>query len=132
VNLGSYCATLTGHNYLLKHKGGTMSSLWDKALSELSASDKKDLDFVHEESDGSPAAILKIVEQKKEECVKKQWVLYTTKSGEKVRIRELLDKVCGWLDKIKEIGDFAVQFDPGHAAIAWTAVKVLLQVGRSW
>ncbi|KAM0259059.1 hypothetical protein ACHAQJ_003560 [Trichoderma viride] len=105
-----------------------MPSLWDKALSELSASDKKDLNFVRDESDGSPAAILKIVEQKKEECVKKQWVLYTTKLGEKVRIRDLLDKVCGWLDKIKEIGDVAVQFDPGSAAIAWTAVKVLLQM----
>jgi len=68
------------------------------------------------------------VEEKKEDCVKKQWVLYTNKDGEKVKVRDMLTKVAGWLDKFKEVGDVAVQFDASQASLPWAAVRALLQM----
>ena len=76
----------------------------------------------------NPAAVIDVVEKKKEECVKKQWVLYTNKSGEKILVRDVLSKMCDWLDRFKSAGDTIVDFDPAHAAIPWIIVKTLLQV----
>jgi hypothetical protein len=64
-----------------------------------------------------------------DECVKKQWVLYTNKNGEKIMVREIFNRMSGWINKFKEVGDVAIQYDPGHAALPWAAVRFFLQVG---
>lgn len=71
--------------------------------------------------------MLQAVEVKKEECERKQWN-YTNSSGENILVRDILNKVCGWLDKFQQVGDAAAQLAPGHAAIPWIAVKALLLV----
>ena len=43
-------------------------------------------------------------------------------------IRAMLAKVIDWIDKFREVGDLAIQYDPGHAALPWAAVRFLLQV----
>ncbi|KAH8803422.1 hypothetical protein F5884DRAFT_861749 [Xylogone sp. PMI_703] len=105
-----------------------MPSLWDKAFAGLSSSDKKDLDIFREKSDSSPDAILKLVEDKRDECEKKQWVLYTNRSDEKVLVRDVLKQVPFWLDKATKVGDAAVELSPGYAIIPWMVVKALLQM----
>ncbi|KAK8091770.1 hypothetical protein PG997_002131 [Apiospora hydei] len=42
-------------------------------------------------------------------------------------LREVTDKIVTWLGKFKEVGDVAVSFDPGHAALPWAAFRFLLQ-----
>jgi hypothetical protein len=69
-----------------------------------------------------------VVTKKKDECVKKQWILYTNKAGEKVPVRDALSKVVDWIDRFKQCVDVAVQYDPGQAALPWVAVRALLQV----
>ena len=32
------------------------------------------------------------------------------------------------MNKFKEVGDIAVQYDPGHAALPWAAIRFFLQV----
>ncbi|KAK3357803.1 ankyrin repeat and SOCS box protein 7 [Lasiosphaeria hispida] len=109
----------------LRH--GKSPSLWEAAFDALSAEDKKDLEFARADVRLQPSEIMQVVEQKKQDCVDKQWVLYTNKAGEKVPVRDVLAKVIDWIDKFKEVGDMAVQFDPGHATIPWAVVKMLLQ-----
>ncbi|KAH6616059.1 ankyrin repeat-containing domain protein [Chaetomium sp. MPI-SDFR-AT-0129] len=106
-------------------KDGTPTSLWEAAFDALSAEDKEVLEFSR--TDLRLQELVEVVEQKKQECVKKQWTLYKNKAGEKVLVRDVLAKVVDWIEKFKEVGDMAVQFDPGHATIPWAAVKMLLQ-----
>jgi hypothetical protein len=103
------------------------ASLWEAAFDALSAEDKKDLKFARADMRFQPSEIVEVVNHKKQECVDKQWVLYTNKAGEKVLVRDVLANVVGWMEKFKEVGDMAVQFDPGHATIPWAVVKMLLQ-----
>jgi hypothetical protein len=105
-------------------------SLWSVAFDGLSNDYKKELDFAHSDKPLQPSDLIQVVVSKKEECVKKQWTLYTNKAGEKVPLRDVLGKVVDWLDRFKHVGDLAVQFDPGQAAIPWMAVRTLLQAGR--
>jgi hypothetical protein len=111
---------------LLPH--GTSPRLWEVAFDALSAQDKKDLEFARADGQLQPSGIVQVVEQKKQDCVKKQWNLYTNKAGEKVPVRDVLGKMVEWIDKFKQVGDMAVQFDPGQATIPWAVVKMLLQV----
>ena len=49
-------------------------------------------------------------------------------NGESFFVRDVLEKVSRWVKKFVEVGDVAVQYDPGHAALPWAAVRVVLQV----
>ena len=50
------------------------------------------------------------------------------KFGEKTFIvRDLADKILSWVEKFKQIGDIAMQYDPVHAALPWAGVRLLLQ-----
>jgi hypothetical protein len=107
---------------------GTSSGLWEAAFNALSAEDKKDLEFARAEKRLQPSDIVQVVERRKQDCVEKQWVLYTNKAGDKVPVRDVLAKVVDWIEKFKGVADTVVQFDPGHAAIPWAVVKMLFQV----
>lgn len=36
--------------------------------------------------------------------------------------------VAVWIQKFIEVGDIAIQYDPGHAALPWAAVRFVLMV----
>lgn len=55
-------------------------------------------------------------------------MLFTNKEGKEVRVRDVVDKVSGWVDQFIRIGNAAVQYDPAHAALPWAEVRLLLQV----
>lgn len=48
--------------------------------------------------------------------------------GRRIVPREITDRALTVLDKFKEIGDVAVNFDPVHVALPWAGFRFLLQV----
>ncbi|KAF4627727.1 hypothetical protein G7Y89_g10427 [Cudoniella acicularis] len=49
--------------------------------------------------------------------------------GKEVILGDVAGKICFWLNKFKEVGDVAVNFDPVHASLPWAGVRFLLQRG---
>jgi hypothetical protein len=48
--------------------------------------------------------------------------------GKEIIMRDVAGKIIFWLNKFKEVGDVAVNFDPVHASLPWAGVRFLLQV----
>lgn len=93
--------------------------------------DKRYVDFNQEGKLAILKDVLNAAEEKKRTCLEKRWKY---KKGDKeIIIRDQLEKVVEWVNKFKEIGDNAVQYDPAHAALPWAGVRFFLQVRRlSW
>ena len=70
------------------------------------------------------------VQEKLDECIRKRWK-YTRSNGQKVVLWDVLDKIMNWVNKFKSVGDIAVQYDPGHAALPWAAIRLILQASVS-
>lgn len=68
-----------------------------------------------------------MINKKKDDCEKRQWVLFINNKGEKVKLRDVLGKICDWATDFQKVGDAAVEYIP-HAAIPWAIIKVLTQV----
>jgi len=71
--------------------------------------------------------ILNVVNEKRRVCEEKQWK-FTTRNGDVVVIRDLLNNVVKWVKRFQEAGDVIVQYDPTHAALPWAGVRILLNV----
>jgi hypothetical protein len=103
-------------------------SLWEKAVEALDDEDNRNVDFNKEDKLAILRDVLDAVEEKKRTCLEKRWKY---KKGDKeIIIRDQLEKVVKWVDKFKEVGDNAVQYDPAHAALPWAGVRFFLQVRR--
>ena len=48
--------------------------------------------------------------------------------GEDVQVRKFFDSILTWVDKFIVVGDTVMQHDPGHAALPWAVVSMVLQV----
>lgn len=48
--------------------------------------------------------------------------------GRRIALKDIIAKMASWLKSFEAIGDILVSMDPGHAALPWAAVKLLLQV----
>jgi hypothetical protein len=70
--------------------------------------------------------ILNSVQEKKETCERKRWTV--TVLERTFSLHDVGDKVCGLLDKFKQIGDIAVSVDPLHAGLPWAFIRLFLQV----
>src|SRR4051795_4500117 len=57
--------------------------------------------------------ILVAVEEKKQLCMQRRWRLKKP-NGDVIILRDLCDKILVWVNKFKEVGDSAAQFDPVH------------------
>jgi predicted nicotinamide N-methyase len=75
-------------------------------------------------------AVLKNAEAKRMQSLRKRWK-YTKPNGDTIIVRDVLEKIARWVDKFRETGDIIVQYDPGHAALPWAAVRFLLQIAVS-
>lgn len=62
------------------------------------------------------------VEKQREICKARRW-----KIG-RVVLRDVLGKILIWVEKLIKIGDMVVQYDPGHAALPWACMRLILQV----
>jgi hypothetical protein len=103
------------------------TELWALAAAQLNDEDRHNIDFSRPDKLESLVDLLALAENSKKECIKKMWK-YTRKSGETVILRDVFDKIIKWIDIFKQVGDQAVQYDPGHAALPWAGIRFVLQV----
>lgn len=102
-------------------------SLWDQAVAALKDEDKQNIDFQRTNKHAILADILEEVKKKKQACIERR-LKYKRKNGEYVVLYDVYEKMVKWVTKFKEVGDVAMQYDPGHAALPWAAIRFFLQV----
>ncbi|KAK2685838.1 hypothetical protein QWA68_015853 [Fusarium oxysporum] len=100
--------------------------LWATAVNCLDKNLPAKIDFDHEKIE-TVSVVLQLTKNAQRECDAKAWRL-RRKNGATVSVRDVLAKVIKWVNHFKEIGDIAVQYDPGHAALPWAGVRFLLQI----
>ena len=100
-------------------------NLWDLAASQLSDKNKACINF---SSTTKLDDLLAAVNDKKRECQEKQWTVERGRERNAIVLRDVFTKIATWVEKFVACGDSAVQYDPGHAALPWAAVRFLLKV----
>ena len=70
------------------------------------------------------------VQEKLDECTRKRWK-YIRSDGQKVVLWDVVNKIVIWVNKFKEVGDVVIQYDAGHAALPWDAIRFLIQASVS-
>ena len=105
----------------------TVPDLWDRAVEALKEKDKQNVDFQHADKRAILVDVLREVQRKKQACIN-QRLRYKKSNGDSILLYDVFGKIAKWVDTFKEIGDAAVQYDPGHAALPWAAIRFLLQV----
>lgn len=102
-------------------------NLWDTALQALNEEERKQLSFQRADKRLVLEELLEVIEDKKQLCLQKRWK-FKKRNGELVFLRDVLGKMIMWINKFKEVGDSAAQYDPSHAALPWAGVRLVLQV----
>ncbi|KAJ9660858.1 hypothetical protein H2201_006750 [Coniosporium apollinis] len=105
-------------------------SLWVNALNTLDPELKSSIDFRTASKRDVIATVLKTAQEKRDVCLRKRWKLKKP-NGQEVILRDVLEKVIGFVDKFVAVGDVAIQYDPAHAALPWAGVRFLLRMAVS-
>ena len=105
----------------------TVPDLWDNAFEALKEKDKLNFDFQRADKRALLVDVLEEVQLKKQDCLARR-LKYKRSNGDSVHLYDVCEKIVKWVNKFKEVGDVAVQYDPGHAALPWAAIRFLLQV----
>lgn len=101
-------------------------NLWDKAVEALNDEERAQLDFQRPDKRLVLEELLEVIEDKKQLCLRRRWKV-RKRNGELVFLRDVLGKLTLWINKFREVGDVAVQYDPSHAALPWAGVRLVLQ-----
>jgi hypothetical protein len=102
--------------------------LWKKAFDMLSGTDQRSLPFTNDDRCNYLERVLEMTGKSRDACREKGLKF---KLGEKTFVvRDLADKILSWVEKFKQIGDITMQYDPGHAALPWAGIWILLQAYR--
>jgi hypothetical protein len=96
---------------------GTPNSLWLQAASKL----KLQVDLEKASKGEVLTDILRLAREKQESAAQKQWKI-TRRNGKVTYFRDVYGHIVSCVQKFREVGDMAVQYDPGHAALPWAAV----------
>lgn len=116
---------------LTGNRDAPVRDLWGLALENLSLQDKEAMSRIKSDSD-SKLDILRHLHsaavKKRTDCENQMWK-FELNNGRQIILRDVAQKIIVWVDKFKEIGDIAVNFDPVHASLPWAGVRFLLEVG---
>lgn len=93
------------------------SSLWKKALENLSIELKNSLDLTKASHSYILSKALAEAQEIKQACMQKCWTL-KNRNGETVILRDVIEKIIVWVEKFIAVGDAAMQYDTAHAAPA--------------
>jgi hypothetical protein len=80
--------------------------------------------FDQEDRPASLKDVLDVAEKKKQICIERR--LKFKKNEKQIVIRDLLDRVIGWVNRFKEVG--GGDADLGSTVLPWSGIYVLLQV----
>lgn len=105
-------------------------SLWEEAYRTLDKNTSSLLPSADTDPRILPTEILNLVNEKKEESLRKRWK-FKRGNGEEVVLRDIFEKIVQSVNKFKRVGDLAVQYDPAHAALPWAAARFLLTMSMS-
>jgi hypothetical protein len=103
-------------------------NLWDQALQTLAKDQRAKYEGLFSKGSGYIAIlddILSATNEKKEQCMKKRWKV--SFRGRTIILSDVLDKLAVWINKFIAVGDSAIQYDPGHAALPWAAIRFILK-----
>ena len=68
------------------------------------------------------------VEAEKRNCESNRLVVNRGADRDPIVLHEIFSKIVGWIEKFVAVGDTAMQYDTGHAALPWAVVRLVLQV----
>ena len=106
----------------------SVRDLWGLALERLSKDDKDALSQITLDSKLDVLQHLHTAAIKKRtECEDRRWKFEL--NGQQIILRDIAQRIIVWVDKFKQIGDVAVNFDPVHASLPWAGIRFLLEVG---
>ena len=101
--------------------------LWGLALEKLSKEEKAaTLRIVSDSKLDILEHLRTKAEEKRKYCEDKRWKFEL--NGRQIILRDVAEKIIVWIDKFKQVGDIAVNFDPVHASLPWAGVRFLLEV----
>ena len=106
------------------------SDLWALATENLQQKDRDSLKEL-KVTTSSVEDVALAVKARKNECRDRQWELKRSKGKDAIVLRDVFSKISTWLQKLVEVGDVAVSYDPGHAALPWAGIRFLLKVCTS-
>lgn len=102
-------------------------NLWDLAVRSLNDELRQLIDFGLIDSLQALREVARLAEEKKNQSIRSRLKI-RRKSGENIILRDVFEKIVKYVQKFKEIGDVAVQYDTAHASLPWAGVRLLLQV----
>jgi hypothetical protein len=106
--------------------------LWTEALHKLSPEDQQAVNILQPKANAqrpmseSIEELLDLTRKVQDDCKAKAYKFRLR--GKDIIVRDVAGKIIFWLNKFKEVGDIAVNFDPIHASLPWACVRFLLQV----
>lgn len=103
--------------------------LWAEAYQNLTPKEKSRLPGQDTKNPVGVNELIELTKAQQSQCEAKSWKFNI--AGHEVILRDVAAKIIAVLNKFKEGGDVIVQYDPGHAALPWAAVRLVLQVGQS-
>ncbi|KAE9380762.1 hypothetical protein N431DRAFT_477640 [Stipitochalara longipes BDJ] len=105
--------------------------LWADALQKLSSDDQEAIQQLRPSSNAQqpPSEIMKellgLTTKVEKECKAKSFKFRFR--DKEIILRDVVGKTVFWLNKFKDVGDIAMNFDPVHASLPWAGVRFLLQ-----
>ena len=95
---------------------GPLNSLWLQAASKLNLQ----VDLEKASKSEVLTDVLNLAREKQEGS-QKQWKI-TRRNGKVIYFRDVYGHIVSCVQKFREVGDMAVQYDPGQAALPWAVV----------
>ncbi|KAI0478098.1 ankyrin repeat-containing domain protein [Xylaria cf. heliscus] len=102
------------------------TSYWQKAYDSLSPELQANFQHAKTSKRDILEAVLKTAEEKREICLRKRWKL-TLPKGQVIIVRDVIEKITGWIQNFIAVGDVAIQYNTSSVALPWAAIRFLLQ-----
>ena len=111
----------------IESQHASVRDLWGLAIEKLSEENKLAISSIKSDSKLDILQHLRAAAtEKQKDCEDKRWKYEL--NGRQIILRDVAGKIIAWIDKFKQIGDIAVNFDPVHASLPWAGIRFLLQV----
>lgn len=98
-------------------QSGRLNDLWSQAASKF----EQQIDFGKVNKTDILTDVWNLARKTQESAAQKKWKI-TRRNGKVIYFRDIYGHIASCVQKFREVGDVAVQYDPGHAALPWAGV----------